>query len=226
MQRLARSQAPARLVAAIAVASMPGPVSGCGRIWYDSHGEDASVVDAGAAGDAGDAGGADADTGVDSGPMDAGFGDTCVGQSDCAPGTNCIFAGPVPVGQCNASCSSDADCAPDESCVAFGPGGAAGNCSRTCNPITGGGCPGVLRCGLAIGFVVPGDTERVIALCTADGALGAGTPCGGVWECASALACVGQCAPVCDRAGTACPGVCLPFIPPAVLTGVEYGFCG
>lgn len=151
-------------------------------------------------------------------------GDSCRGNNDCAPGSQCFTFNAVgcSVMTCRKFCESDGDCGRAGAfCNLPIPCGSTGHftaCSQPCDPSLGAtsGCAAGLAC-----FVYAGDSTD----CACPGLGSAGTPCtqnsgcsgeAACSGCGAGLSCViptgstagstaGVCRPVCKLAAPSCP---------------------
>jgi hypothetical protein len=163
-------------------------------------------------------------------------GDLCGGVTDCAGGYVCI--GPVGQRSCRKWCNDSTDCGqPRGKClIQITAGGedipGAITCSSNCDPTSTAPteCPSTWGCYIYLVDPDPnvsGD-EETIADCEPSGASIAGGTCADYGDCEEGHLCLGTtCRRMCDRAAPNCPGgqVCNQFNPPALMGGIEYGFC-
>jgi hypothetical protein len=165
-------------------------------------------------------------------------GSACTGSSDCARGLECVnvSADPArPAAQCARYCASDATCVGTGSlCLTTLSDGAGGSipgvtlCTRACDPIDQTGCASGLSC-----TVLRETAGAMRGLTDCAGPVGIGTTfssCEDDTDCAAGYACAGgSCTHWCNVAtddGCGLFEICIGFVDPVVIGGVEYGLCG
>jgi len=163
-------------------------------------------------------------------------GEACTGATSCQAGNLCLGSGTA--GFCARFCETDAECPGAGSLCLLelddGAGGALPGvtlCTGNCSPATGVGCPSTMGCAI---FEETMGSMRTFTGCRAAGTVTEGGTCVDAEDCAPGHFCGGpttgprECYRWCRQpSGTECRGLtfCTSFTEPAVVGGVEYGYC-
>ncbi|MCA9605419.1 MAG: hypothetical protein KC619_07480 [Myxococcales bacterium] len=159
-------------------------------------------------------------------------GQSCSGATACQPGLLCIGAGTG--GFCSRFCNSDTDCTGAGSICLLELDDGTGTsipgvtlCTNNCNPASPGvGCPSTMGCEI---YQESAGAMRIFTGCRPAGTAAEGDPCVDPEDCGPGLFCgSGTCYRWCRQPlGSECTGFtfCESFTDPAIVGGVEYGYC-
>ncbi len=160
-------------------------------------------------------------------------GQACSGATACQPGLLCIGSGTQSF--CSRFCNSDADCTGGAGSLCLlelddGTGAPLAGvtlCTAHCNPASPGvGCPASMGCAI---FEESMGAGRIFTGCRPAGTALEGQPCVDPDDCAPGLFCGdGTCYRWCRQPlGSECTGFtfCESFTTPAIVGGVEFGYC-
>ncbi len=162
-------------------------------------------------------------------------GQACSGATACQAGNLCL--GSAGAGFCARFCNTDAECSGAGSLcllqVDDGTGTAVPGvtlCTGSCSPASGIGCPSTMGCAI---FEESMGAMRTFTGCRAAGTTREGSACTQSEDCVPGTFCGGatgsqQCYRWCTLPrGSECTGIasCNSFTTPALVGGVEYGFC-
>ena len=156
------------------------------------------------------------------------LGEPCVSDDDCGAGMGCAAVEVSPgQGTCGPYCLSTGDCG-DGLCA--GQVDMASVCSPDCNPVQNTGCPDGMACYFVFSspIAVPSEVMVTTFCMVISGTREESEGCSSTADCRQGLVCANDaCRTLCVVGGDDCPNGygCIETIPPAVVRGVEYGFC-
>ncbi len=163
-------------------------------------------------------------------------GAACLSTNDCQAGLICLTIANTVVARCARFCDGDADCTsgPGSLCAegidtSGNPVDGVTTCSPSCDPVTGGGCPGYSKCSLSQEAT---GAMRVFTGCVSSAGHGVGETCTTAEDCDLGLFCGDygssqRCVQFCryPDSSPCISSACQRFATPLVVAGVEYGGC-